>query len=93
MFIIKLYSGPFQQLTPETITDDLQSMWRAAYKMSKTFSDQPAPRRIAEGVKNKIDKFKVNLPVLITICNPGIKDRHWDEVGNFLRVETSFFCE
>uniref|UniRef100_H2ZME2 AAA+ ATPase domain-containing protein n=1 Tax=Ciona savignyi TaxID=51511 RepID=H2ZME2_CIOSA len=42
------------------------------------------PRRIAEQVKTKIDKFKQHLPILSTICNPGIKERHWDQV--------QFFC-
>uniref|UniRef100_H2ZME4 AAA+ ATPase domain-containing protein n=1 Tax=Ciona savignyi TaxID=51511 RepID=H2ZME4_CIOSA len=31
-----------------------------------------------------IDKFKQHLPILSTICNPGIKERHWDQV--------QFFC-
>jgi len=58
-------------------------MWRAMYKLVKSFSDAPGPRRIAEATKNKIDKFKQHVPILSTICNPGIKDRHWTQVRGF----------
>ena len=57
-------------------------MWKTVYKLTKTFSDLVGPRRIAETVKSKIDKFKLHLPVLTTICNPGIKHRHWEQVSS-----------
>lgn len=57
-------------------------MWRTVYKLSKSFSDAAGPRRIAESVKTKIDKFKQHMPILSTICNPGIKERHWEQVMN-----------
>ena len=51
------------------------------YKLTKTLGDQHGPRTVAEKVKAKIDKFKANMPILQTICNPGIRDRHWDAVS------------
>ncbi|KAH3867068.1 hypothetical protein DPMN_030193 [Dreissena polymorpha] len=82
-------------------------MWRTMYKLTKTFGDQAGPRRIADSVKGKIDKFKQHLPILHTICNPGIRDRHWEAVGVsflffywavdefsglWLSLAVSFFC-
>lgn len=55
-------------------------MWRTIYKLTKTFADVPAPRRLAENVKVKIDKFKQHIPILSISCNPGMKDRHWHQV-------------
>ena len=55
-------------------------MWRTMYKLTKSFSDVPGPKRIADSVRTKIDKFKAHLPLLQTVCNPGIRDRHWDQV-------------
>lgn len=26
----------------------------------------------------RLEKFKINMPLINTLCNPGIKDRHWD---------------
>ena len=46
-------------------------MFRNANDLSQLFADAPAPRRIADAVRSKIEKFKVHLFVLETICNPG----------------------
>lgn len=76
MFVI----GPFQNLNSEEIENEVGDMWRTMYKLTKQFSDQAGPRRVADTVKNKVDKFKQHLPILNTICNPGIRDRHWEMV-------------
>lgn len=55
-------------------------MWRTMYKLAKTFSERTAPGRVTDNFKKKIDKFKQHLPILTTICNPGLKDRHWEMV-------------
>uniref|UniRef100_A0A8C0MAC7 Dynein axonemal heavy chain 3 n=1 Tax=Canis lupus familiaris TaxID=9615 RepID=A0A8C0MAC7_CANLF len=53
---------------------------KTIYKLTKTLADVPAPRRLAENVKVKIDKFKQHIPILSISCNPGMKDRHWQQV-------------
>lgn len=58
-------------------------MWRTMYKLTKSLGDQPGPRNIADRVKGKIDKFKQHMPILHTICNPGIRERHWEAVSCF----------
>ncbi|XP_076804189.1 dynein axonemal heavy chain 3-like isoform X1 [Clavelina lepadiformis] len=77
-------NGPFQDLNSEEITEEIGALWRTAYKLSKSFSDAAGPRRIADSVKTKIDKFKQHLPILTTICNPGIKERHWDQISDII---------
>lgn len=52
------------------------------HKLTKSFSNLPGPCRVAKSFKNKLDEFKQHLPILSTICNPGIKDRHWDTVSS-----------
>lgn len=68
-------------MNAENIENDVGDMWRIMYKLTKTFNDQAGPRRIADNVRGKIDKFKQHLPILHTICNPGIRDRHWQRVN------------
>lgn len=66
-------------------------MWRTMFKLVKTFSDAAAPRRVAESIKAKIDKFKANLPLLACVCNPGLRERHWNEVRIFLVKSVQLF--
>ncbi|ESO89088.1 hypothetical protein LOTGIDRAFT_210054 [Lottia gigantea] len=77
-------NGAFQELNAEDIENEVGDMWRTMYKLTKTFGDQAGPRRIADSVKGKIDKFKQHMPILQTICNPGIRDRHWDMMSDIV---------
>ncbi|XP_030068202.1 dynein axonemal heavy chain 3 [Microcaecilia unicolor] len=80
-------SGPFQDLNAEEINEEIGNMWRTMYKLAKTFVDTPGPKRVAENVKIKIDKFKMHLPVISVICNRGLKDRHWDQISSIVGFE------
>ncbi|XP_058254502.1 dynein axonemal heavy chain 3 [Hemibagrus wyckioides] len=80
-------NGPFMQLNAEQISDDLCNMYRQMYKVMKLFSEVVAPRRVAESFRSKIDKFKQHLPILSTICNPGIKVRHWEKISSIVGFE------
>ncbi|KAL0984291.1 hypothetical protein UPYG_G00139540 [Umbra pygmaea] len=90
-------NGPFLHLNAEKISEELVTMWRTMYKLTKYFSNLQGPRRVAESFKIKIDKFKQHMPILSTICNPGIKDRHWDMINTVVGftikpdVDTSLF--
>ena len=72
--------GSFQAINAEEVEEEVSGMWRTLFKLTKTFSDVPGPRRVADSTKSKIDKFKVYLPLLGCICNPGLRDRHWEQV-------------
>ncbi|XP_062507706.1 dynein axonemal heavy chain 3-like [Corticium candelabrum] len=74
-------NGSFLDLDAEEIEEDIGNMWRLMYKLTKTFSDLPGPKRIAESIKMKLDKFKEHLPVMQVLCNKGIRDRHWEQMS------------
>ncbi|CAI5792110.1 dynein heavy chain 3, axonemal [Podarcis lilfordi] len=80
-------NGPLLQLNAEEISEDVATMWRTMYKLTKTLVDQPGPKRLAENVKFKIDKFKQHLPVLSIACNRGMKDRHWEQISEIVGYE------
>ncbi|KAJ8399893.1 hypothetical protein AAFF_G00406230 [Aldrovandia affinis] len=82
-------NGPFQDINAEKVTDELGGMWRTMYKLAKSFSDLPGPRRVADSFKIKVDKFKQHLPVLNTICNPGMKERHWQEISSIVGFDVT----
>ena len=65
-------------------------MYKNANDLSQLFADSPAPRRISDAVRSKIEKFKVHLFVLETICNPGLRERHWELMGEELGFEVGF---
>lgn len=62
------------------IKEEVEAVWKLLYKLAKTFHDVPGSKRVAEIVRAKVEKFKQYLPVLQTICNPGLQERHWQQV-------------
>ncbi|CAO2583041.1 Dynein axonemal heavy chain 3, partial [Lemmus lemmus] len=80
-------NGPLLLLNAEEIAEEIGNMWRTTYKLTKTLLDVPAPRRLAENVKLKIEKFKQHIPILNISCNPGMKDRHWQQISEIVGYE------
>lgn len=56
-------------------------MWRASYKYSKTYSDKPMLLKLAQAMKNDVGNFKPHVPLVMIMCNKGLRDRHWDQIG------------
>lgn len=69
---------------PEQIEETIGNLYRAVYKLEKQFSDSPSTQRLATGIKNSIDEFKIHLPLINTLGNPGMKDRHWEQVSEII---------
>ncbi|GIY10033.1 dynein heavy chain 7, axonemal [Caerostris extrusa] len=76
--------GPIHQVEPELVEQEVMTLWRLLYKLEKTFSDTREPRRIAESVKSTVEKFKEYIPLVQTLCNPGLRDRHWDQISEIV---------
>ena len=76
----KSISGSFQGLNAEDISEEVQNNWRVMHKLQKSFADAIMPRKVADFCKHKIDRFKNHLPLLLVICNPGLRERHWAQV-------------
>ncbi|XP_053412126.1 dynein axonemal heavy chain 3 [Nycticebus coucang] len=80
-------NGPLFLLNAEEIAEETGNMWRTTYKLIKILADVPAPKRLAENLKIKIDKFKQHIPILSISCNPGMKDRHWQQISEIVGYE------
>ncbi|KAJ3286989.1 Dynein heavy chain 7, axonemal [Borealophlyctis nickersoniae] len=74
-------TGPFLKLDPEVVENEVTNMWRNIYKLCITFESDPSPLEIAEITKEQLERFKVNLPLINTLCNPGLRERHWKDIS------------
>uniref|UniRef100_A0A8C6RT96 Dynein axonemal heavy chain 3 n=1 Tax=Nannospalax galili TaxID=1026970 RepID=A0A8C6RT96_NANGA len=80
-------NGPLFLLNAEEIAEHIGNMWRTTYKLTKTLAEVPGPRRLAENIKLRIEKFKQHIPVLNISCNRGMKDRHWQQISEIIGYE------
>ncbi|TNM97969.1 hypothetical protein fugu_014215 [Takifugu bimaculatus] len=79
--------GPFKNLASEAINDDLDVMWKTLHKLGRTFSNLPGPQLVAKSFRAKVEQFKLHMPVLSTISNPGLKERHWQQISSIVGTE------
>ncbi|XP_035211826.1 dynein heavy chain 7, axonemal-like [Stegodyphus dumicola] len=76
--------GPIHKVDPELVEQDVMTIWRSLYKLEKGFYDKLEPKRIAENVRAVVEKFKGYIPLVQTLCNPGLRNRHWDQISEIV---------
>ncbi|KAJ2998719.1 Dynein heavy chain 7, axonemal [Globomyces sp. JEL0801] len=79
--------GGILELDAEQIESELDGIKRDLHRLLGNVSDSPATQQIAQSVKEKIDEFEVNLPLMQVICNPGMRDRHWEKMSEIAKQD------
>ncbi|ESO88893.1 hypothetical protein LOTGIDRAFT_125424 [Lottia gigantea] len=79
----KWMNGPLLEVIAEEVEEEVQNQWRTAYKLTKIFGhpDLKGPLKAAVTIKAKLEKFKINMPLINALCNPGLKERHWNKMS------------
>lgn len=84
MFCILRYFGPFINLNADLIREEVDTMFKTIMRLVKQLISNPQAKRIAEQLRLKIEKFKIYLPILESICRQGLTDRHWKQISEEL---------
>lgn len=79
-------NGSFLELNAEEVEKNLTNAWRVMFKSVKQFKAQPGVLGVASKVKDEMDEFKPNLPLIQALRNPGMRDRHWDRLSDELEM-------
>lgn len=77
-------NGSFLKIDPESVETDVANAYRNIYKIALVFADRELPLKLATITKDQIEAFKVNLPLITTLCNPGFRDRHWKRISDVI---------
>ena len=73
----------------------MQALWRTAYKLTKQFMhpDFKGPMRASVTIKGKLEKFKIDMPLITALCNPGLKERHWERMSDKVPKLSKLFVD
>eukprot|EP00741_Cyanophora_paradoxa_P012299 tig00000169_g11885.t1 len=88
------YDGPFTELDADAVDKNLTEATRTMFKATKHFKDVPGCLAIATKLRTEMEAFRVFVPVVQGLRNPGMRDRHWEELtenlGFALRPDETF---
>lgn len=69
---------------PDDIENDIGVIYRTVFKLEKQFGDRAITKQLATDVKITIDEFKTHMPIIQNLGNPGMKERHWEQISEIV---------
>ena len=81
--------GPFFDLDAEEVEKDHKFMFQQSNKLNIIFGRMkvPKPAQVAQQhVNQPLIDFKVYLPIIRALTNPGLKKRHWKMIGTVIEM-------
>jgi dynein heavy chain len=79
--------GPFDELNPEEVEKYWNDAWKIIVKSVKTFKSNENLLEVVNKIKSEIFEFKPYIPMIQALRNPGLRDRHWEQISKELKQE------
>ncbi|XP_076145705.1 dynein axonemal heavy chain 2 [Alosa pseudoharengus] len=70
--------GRFSTLQTDSMDNTAQALYKRLNKLSRELKDKQW--EIVETSKNKINQFKMTIPLITDLRNPAMRDRHWNQI-------------
>lgn len=76
-------NGSFMDLDSEVVENSVNTLLRNLNKSAKTFERNGLAQCnvIAAQVRDEVDQFRPKVPLIVSLRNRGMRERHWDELA------------
>ncbi|KAG8348375.1 dynein heavy chain [Trypanosoma vivax] len=81
------HADPFDSLDHEEIESVVTTAFKTMTQLAKTFKDKNATLRIVEEIRSKVEAFKTWVPIVTSLRQPGMKERHWKGLSEKLKMQ------
>lgn len=72
--------NPLVNVDGEAIERSVNEMYKTMQKSIRIFADIPAVQSVATEIRDQIERFKPLIPLIQSVRNPGMRQRHWDNL-------------
>ena len=72
--------GPFKAVNPLEVETIVKGHVKSSNKLGKMFDKNPIAGRLASEFKEDVQSVSEMLPIIEVLCNPGLKERHWNQI-------------
>ncbi|XP_055681851.1 dynein axonemal heavy chain 7 [Lutzomyia longipalpis] len=69
---------------PSDIDNDVAAIYKTILTLEKLFVDSPNTQKLTLDIKEVVDEFKTHMPIVRTLGNSGMKERHWEQVSEII---------
>ncbi|PBJ72155.1 dynein heavy chain [Trypanosoma cruzi cruzi] len=80
------HADPFDSLDPDEIESVVANAFKTMTQLSKTFKDKNATLKIVEEIRSRVEEFKPWVPVVTSLRQHGMKERHWKGLSEKLNM-------
>ncbi|KAM9486848.1 dynein axonemal heavy chain 7-like, partial [Clarias gariepinus] len=74
-------NGHLMSINPDKVEGDVSNYWRSLNKLEKNLQNSSMALQIITQVKAEVEDFKQHIPLVQVLCNPGLRDRHWEAMS------------
>jgi dynein heavy chain len=79
--------GNLLELDAEQVEQDVEGIKNEMHRVLGMLPPAAAPRKVANQVTERLDEFMTNMPMIKVLCNPGMRERHWDRLSEISGME------
>ena len=74
---------PFLELDAEAIEKEVNAIYRTLQRSMKYFENHKLDgcTKVAKEIFDQVAEFRPQVPLIVALRQPGMRDRHWDEVS------------
>jgi dynein heavy chain len=82
-------SGRFIDLNPDEVEREVEKYFVSINKAAKYFTrvDLKEQSAISNLIKAQVTNFRPEVPLIVTLRNPGMRERHWQKIAEQLNVQ------
>ncbi|XP_050390512.1 dynein axonemal heavy chain 1 [Patella vulgata] len=77
-------NDPLSAINAEEVEKNVNESYKTMHKSVKIFQDIPSVQLVPTEIKQAIEEFKPFIPLIQGLRNPGMRNRHWEQLSEDL---------